>query len=101
MKSTITKSLINSVATVIYILVVATIISNGQVIFGQMTGYLAPVVFLSLFTLSALIVCTLILGKPLMLYLDGKKKESVSLLLATISWLGLFTAIGLAILALK
>ena len=101
MKSTITKGLLHSIATVFYILVVATIMTNADSLFGQMNGFLGPVVVLSLFTLSALVVGTLVLGKPLMLYLDGKKKEAVSLLLATISWMGLFTAIGLIILAIR
>lgn len=101
MKSTIIKGLLHSIATVVYILVVATIMTNAENLFGEMAGFIAPVVFLSLFTLSALVVGTLILGKPLILYLDGKKKEGVSLLLASIAWMGLFTVLGLIILAVQ
>lgn len=101
MNKTVSRSFLNSIATVAYIVAVAMVMTNAEKIFGQMKGYFAPVVFLSLFTLSALVVSTLILGKPLMLYLDEKKKEAVSLLLATISWMGLFTAIGLIVLAFK
>ena len=101
MKSTITRSLINSAATVIYILIVATIMTNAERIFDEMSSFLAPVVFLSLFTLSAFVVGTLILGKPIMLYMDGKKKEGVSLLLASIAWMGVFTTLGIIYLAVR
>jgi len=69
----------NALYTLIYIVLVAMIMQNGEKIFGKMSNYVGPVAFLLLFTLSALIVGTLILGKPLMLYLNNKKKEAVFL----------------------
>ena len=56
-------------------------------ILGDTPGVLGFVIFLLLFVLSAAVMGILILGKPVLLYLDNKKKESVALLLYTIGWL--------------
>lgn len=101
MKSSLKIALVNSAATAAYITLVALLMTKGNDIFGQATGVLGGVGILLLFTLSALIVGTLILGKPLVLYLDGAKKEAVKLLLYTILFLALITMIFLGVLALK
>lgn len=86
---------LNALGALIYIAIVATIMQNGDKLFGQMNNFIGPIAFLLLFTLSAVVVGGLILGKPLMLYLDGKKKEAVSLFLTTCGWIGGFTIIAL------
>ncbi len=102
MKNSLLKTaLINSIGTAVYIALVATLMTKGNQIFGQATGILGGVGILLLFTLSALIVGTLVLGKPLMLYLDGNKKEAVKLLIYTIIILAVLTVIFLSILAIK
>lgn len=101
MKTIYSRSLIHSIILVLYISVVSTIMSNGDKLFGEMQGFLAPVAFLLLFTLSALITGALILGKPLMLYLDGKKKEAIFMLLSSIGWLAAFTVIAMLVLIIK
>ena len=58
--------------------------NNAEKIFGKndhppMTG----VVVLLVFILSALITGSLVLGKPIMLYLDGQKKEAVRMIFYT------------------
>lgn len=68
---------------------------NGEQVFGKINDLLGPIAFLLLFTLSALVVGSLIIGKPIMLYIDGQKKEAVQMLLASILWLALFTAVTL------
>ena len=45
---------------------------------------LAPIMMLSLLVFSAALVGALIFGKPILWYLDGKKKEAVSLLFYTL-----------------
>jgi len=84
----------------IYIAVVATIMQNGEKWFGNMNNFIGPVAFLLLFTLSAIVVGSLGLGKPIMLYLDGKKKEAVAMVLYTAGWILLFTIVALVISAL-
>lgn len=56
--------------------------------------------FLMLFVLSASVVVSLVAGKPLMLYLDGRKKEVVTLLGYMILFLFLLYLVGLAKLAI-
>lgn len=78
------KSLINSFGATAYIFLVSLIIRNGEKIFGsQDNEVLAPIVFLLLFIVSALVTGGLVLGQPIMLYLDGRKKEAVKLLFYT------------------
>jgi hypothetical protein len=94
------SALLNSIGTAIYIALVATLMTYGNKIFGQDQGVLNGVGILLLMVLSVLIVGTLVIGKPLMLYLDGSKKEAVKLLLQTILILAIITIIFLGILAL-
>lgn len=93
-------ALINSLGTAIYIALVAFLMTNGNRFFGQGNSILGGIGVLLLFTLSALIVGTLVLGKPLMLYLDGQKKEAVKLLFYTIIILAIITIIFLGILVI-
>jgi len=88
---------LNAVGTLIYIALVALLMQNGDKIFGEIENFLAPIAFLLLFTLSALTVGGLILGKPIMLYLDAKKKEAVALLISTALWLAGFTIAAILI----
>lgn len=53
----------------------------------------APVAFLSLFTLSAAVMACLFFYQPLLLFIDGKKKESVNLFVQTVGVFAMFTAI--------
>ena len=50
-----------------------------------------------IFILSALITGSLVLGKPILLYLDGQKKEGITLLFYTM--IGLAIILALVILA--
>jgi hypothetical protein len=80
-------ALLNSFGVLAYIALVSIFMNNAEKIFGQMKGYLGPVAFLLLFVLSALVTGILILGRPILFYLDGKKAESVKLLLFTALWI--------------
>ena len=59
---------------------------------------ITPVAALMLFVFSALVTGGLILGKPLMLYFDGHKKEGVKLLFFTGTGLFVFMALVFAVL---
>ena len=58
---------------------------------------LAPILMLSLVVFSAALMGVHIFGKPLMWYLDNKKREAITLLTYT---LGIFFAITVIILAI-
>ena len=90
---------LDALGVLAYIAIVATLMQNFSRIYGgdKMPSYIGPISFLLLFSFSALTVGTLVLGKPVMLYLDGKKKEAVSLFIQTALWLGGFTVLALII----
>jgi hypothetical protein len=96
------KSFLCAAGTLIYISLVAWLLSNGQKLFGDVEKFfLIPVFMLSLLVLSAAITGILMFGQPISLYLDGKKKESVRLLFANLGWLLLFIIIIATVIALK
>jgi hypothetical protein len=99
-KKIIQYSLLHSLAVLIYITLVAWIMTNAQNVFGNMNGLLGPVAILSLFTVSAAIVGTLVFGRPVYLFFNGQKPDSIKLVLATIVCLFAETIIILLVLAL-
>lgn len=56
---------------------------------------LVPITVLLLFVSSAAITGFLIFGKPAQMYVDGKKKEALSLLTYTLTVLSVITVIAL------
>lgn len=76
---------------------VALLTSNAESIFGKMTNFWGPVVLLLLFVLSATIVGSLVLGRPIYLYLNGSKPDAIRLLFYTIGWLFVIIVIVLLI----
>ncbi len=78
------RGALDSLGTTIYIFLVALFMNNASSIFGQKDNKLVtPMVVLLLFLFSALVTGSLILGKPVMLYLDGEKKQAIKLLFYT------------------
>ena len=82
-------SVLNSLGVAIYIFLVVLFLNNAQNILGpQDNKILSPMIFLLLFVFSALLTGFLVLGRPIMLYINGLKKEGLRALLYT--GLGLF-----------
>ena len=94
MKNINKTAFLNAFLLVVYVAGVSVLMENGGVIFGE-KPILGPVGILLLFTLSAIVVGTLVLGKPLTLYLDGQKKDAVALFGRILTWLAAFTALTL------
>ena len=81
---------INAFGVLAYIFLLAIFLNRASGWFGKADQkIITPVAALMLFVFSALVTGCLILGKPLMLYFDGQKKEGVKVLF--------FTGIGLFI----
>lgn len=59
---------------------------------------LAPLGLLMLFVLSAAVMGLLLFGRPVMLYIDGKKNEAVRLLAWTVGSFAVITACVLAVM---
>ncbi len=58
----------------------------------------APVVFLSILTLSASVMAFLFFYQPLQLLIDGKKKEALELFIRTVGVFAVFTIVVLVLL---
>lgn len=80
-------SFLNSVGVLAYVSLVAWIMMNGERIFGQRKDVWGPILFLLLFVFSALATGLLVLGRPVWLYLNGEKKDSVKALFYTVGWM--------------
>ena len=99
-KKIVKQSLSYAALAILYIALVATIMNNAARIFGQQEKtVLAPIGFLLLLVVSAATMGMLIFGKPVMLYIDGKKREAVAMAVCTIGSLAIFTAMLFVILA--
>lgn len=82
----ITKSaLTNSLAITLYVILVASLmftLSNSN--FKSDNTIIFPIAMLLLLVFSVALVGVLIFGRPILLYIDKKKKEAVSLLAQTL-----------------
>ncbi len=87
MKRFLQSSLAAALGTAIYVALVATVMTNAEKVFGNMKPFLGPVAFLLMFVLSAAVTSSLVFGRPVMLYLDGKKREAVKHFGLTLLWL--------------
>jgi hypothetical protein len=86
-------AVIDSVGIFGYISLVASIMFNGQKLFGKVDDFTGPLAILLLFVVSAVITGGLFLGRPVYFYLEGFKKEGIKLLIYTLTFLVLITLI--------
>jgi len=77
MSKLIQRSFLNAFGTGAYIAMVAWVMFHGEKVFEKMPELIGPIAFLMLFVLSAAVTGSLVLGKPLLMYLDDQKKEAV------------------------
>ena len=94
MDKIIKRAFIDSIGTAIYIILVVSFIFSLQIFSRQKDIIIIPISMLLLFVSSAAITGFLVFGKPVMLYIDGKKREAVSLLGYTLGILFLITLIS-------
>jgi hypothetical protein len=92
-------ALINSSATALYIVLVGTFMYYGTMIkIGRDNAFLAPIAMLFLFVFSASLTGFLMIGKPVQMYVDGNKKEALSLLTYTLAFFSIITLISIILL---
>lgn len=94
-KKLVKIAFLNVLGEGIYVFLLALFLSSMERIFGNTPDnhILAPLTFLFLFVLSASISGALILGRPALMYMDGKKKEALELFGFTLLWLFVFIII--------
>lgn len=99
MKSLTKYAAINAFATAAYITIIASFmyISENSELIADKT-LLAPIAFLMLFVFSAALTGSLVFGRPIIWYLDGRKKDALLLLVYTMSILFLITIVIIILL---
>jgi hypothetical protein len=99
MDSILKRALINALGVVVYVICVAVFIFSLQRFSSQPDNpILIPISMMLLLVCSATITGFLVFGKPIMLYIDGRKKEAMALLMHTIGILFVMTLIFFAAL---
>jgi hypothetical protein len=97
----IMSAFMNALGTAVYVILIALFIYLGsQGLFGEGESVFIPIAMLMLFVFSAAFTGFLIFGRPIMWYLDNKKKEALSLLFYTLIIFLIITIIALFFLML-
>jgi hypothetical protein len=90
---------LNALATTLYVIGIGAFMYMGSIIkVGRANIILVPITLLLLFVCSAAITGFLIFGKPAQMYVDGKKKDALSLLSQTLIFFSVNTLIAIVLL---
>jgi len=90
--------IINALSASAYIIAGVTVMTYvTQPLKNKPDTFFAPIVFLSLLTLSVAVMAFLFFYQPLLLFIEGKKKMAVNLFIKTI---GIFATITVVLLIL-
>jgi hypothetical protein len=89
-----TKPYINAGAAALYIITLVSLFHILSQTTQENSSLIAPVAFLSVFVLSAAFMGYAFVYQPLLLVLEGKKQEGVTLFLQTLGIFALFTAVA-------
>lgn len=86
-KQILKYAVLNSILTALYVTGVALFLTYVTKLFNGPDNFLAPLAMILLFVFSAALTASLVLGRPVLWYLDGKKKEAISLFTYTLGCL--------------
>lgn len=93
--------IINAFSASAYIILGVTVMSFvSQNLRNKPDTFFAPVVFLSLLTLSVTVMAYLFFYQPLMLFIEGKKKSALHLFVNTVGVFAIITMVALFLLFL-
>lgn len=99
MKQIKKTAMVNAFVTALYVVAVGCFMYfGGQIKLGRANIILVPITLLLLFVFSAALTGYLFFGKPAQLYIDGKKKEALSLLTYTFIFFSVVTFVFLVLL---
>ncbi len=82
---------LNAFGTTAYIATVVSLIFYAPKTIDEKATVFLPMAMLLLFVISASITGSLVFGRPILWYMDGKKKEAIALLIATLAFLAVVT----------
>ncbi len=102
-KKIIGGAVINALATYLYVALLVSGIFYVPKLLGtpEPTPVLVPIAMLLLFIFSAALTGSLVFGRPVLWYMDGRKKEAIHLLVWTLGILLLIASITLFVVYLK
>lgn len=89
----------DALLTALYVVAIGTVLYfGGQAKIGRENSFLVPISILLMLVCSASITGYLMVGKPILLYIDGKKKEAISLLAHTLVYFSIITFVAIALM---
>lgn len=93
--------LYNAFGAALYIFLVVTVMTLvTQPLRDKPDTFFAPITVLFMLTLSVAVMAYLFFYQPLLLFIDGKKKQAVDLFVKTVGYFAIFTALVLVALTL-
>jgi len=93
------QGLLHALGVEIYVLIVAFVMNSAQDWFGKEDTILTGIAALTLLTVSAAVVGSLIFARPALTVYGGQKQEGIKLLLYTLMWLIVIVIVDFGILA--
>jgi hypothetical protein len=91
--------ILNALSASAYIILGVTVMTFvTQPLKNKPDTLFAPIVFLSLLTLSVAVMAYLFFYQPVLLFIEGKKKEAVNLFAKTVGVFAVFTIVVLILL---
>lgn len=91
--------IINAISASAYIFLVVSVMTFvTKPLRNKPDTFFAPIVFLSILTLSVAVMAFLFFYQPVLLFIEGKKKEAVNLFVKTVGFFAAFTALALIFL---
>ena len=96
------NAVVNGLVAEVYIVVLVLIMNWGTgLVAGKGDTLVAPIAMISIFTLSAAVMGYLFCYTPIVLFLEGKKKQGVQVFLQTVGVFGVLTAVAMSAFFLR
>lgn len=93
-KDLVTNAFLDALGVMAYVTLFAWCVINFEKIFGpQKGGWIYIALFLILFIVSACVTGSLVLLKPAMLYMEGKKKDALRMFAYTVGFLAILAVL--------
>jgi hypothetical protein len=83
-----------------YCSLVGLFILNAENIIGGVDRTFGPIIFLLLFSTLVLICAVIVLLKPYKVFVEGKKKEALDIIVSTALWLFVFVIVAFSAIAI-
>lgn len=91
--------IINALGAAAYIILVVSIINYmSKTLANKPDTFFAPIIFLSMLTLSVTVMGFVFFYQPLQFFIAGKKKAAVNLFVQTVGVFGVMVAVALVLL---